>query len=773
MSRPSDRTASWEWIGIVSALLIVAALPAYYLLSEPDAQHQPVPTESARFVGSTECRDCHNPEYESWEGSHHDLAMAVASEETVLGDFNDTRFTLHGVTSRFYKKDGRFFVHTNGPGGEMGDFEITHTFGWFPLQQYLIPFPGGRLQTLPLAWDSRDSRWFRVPPEGPVDPDDWLYWTNAAQNWNGMCAQCHSTNLEKNYDPEADSYATTWSDINVGCEACHGPGSEHVEWAEMSDMARPQSPNFELAVQTSDIGAREHVELCAPCHSRRSAMGDYQHAETDLLDNFLPSLLTEELYFADGQIMEEVYVYGSFIQSKMYRHDVRCSDCHDVHSIERVLEGNALCLQCHRAAQFDTPEHHFHKREGESGEPILSASGEVLFEVGTGSQCVECHMPGRYYMGNDYRPDHSFRIPDPILSAATGSPDACLRCHVEEDSQWSQQTVTEWYGPGHTGHYGDILAEGRAGNPAAADGLLTLAGDPLYPVNVRATAIYLLAAFPGEETLQAMEISLADEEALVRRTAVSHIQPDSPRQLAKLLGPMLYDPSGTVRTEAARRLVGDPAAALDRDQRSRFETAIQEFEESMLYAADFPYARHNLANLYASMGRTQDAIVQYEEAIRIDDRFFPAKTNLALLFNQQGLNGKAEMLLREVVESEPELYDQAYSLGLLLVEMKKYREAIVYLERAAQGLPERARIHYNLGLLHQYLQNMAAAEVSLRTALELEPGNPEFQFALADHLLKLGRFEEARPIVESLMAMHPENPAGRQMMEYIQRNTGR
>ena len=131
--------------------------------------------------------------------------MDVASEETVLGDFNDAEFTLHGITSRFYKKDGKFFVHTNGPGGEMGDFEITHTFGWFPLQQYLIPFPGGRLQTLHIAWDSRDNKWFRVPPEGPVDPDDWLYWTNAAQNWNGMCAQCHSTNLQKNYDPVTDS----------------------------------------------------------------------------------------------------------------------------------------------------------------------------------------------------------------------------------------------------------------------------------------------------------------------------------------------------------------------------------------------------------------------------------------------------------------------------------------------------------------------------------------------------------------------------------------
>ncbi|MFC1720569.1 multiheme c-type cytochrome [Pseudomonadota bacterium] len=225
MNRPVNTTAAWERAGLLAALVIVISLPLYYMSIVRNNLHNIESKDIYQFVGSAQCRDCHNPEYDMWEGSHHDLAMDVANEKTVLGDFNNTGFTLHGVTSRFYKKDEKYFVYTNGPGGEMGEFEITHTFGWFPLQQYLVPFPGGRLQTLPIAWDSRDNRWFRVPPEGPVAPDDWLYWTNAAQNWNGMCAQCHSTNLEKNYDVETDSYNTTWSDIDVGCEggvAGHG-----------------------------------------------------------------------------------------------------------------------------------------------------------------------------------------------------------------------------------------------------------------------------------------------------------------------------------------------------------------------------------------------------------------------------------------------------------------------------------------------------------------------------------------------------------------------
>ena len=772
MSSISNKTPAWEWTGIIAALAIVVSLPVYYFVFEQNRSDASIMDPAPAFVGSVNCRDCHNGEYDSWEGSHHDLAMDVANENTVLGDFNDAEFTLHGITSRFFRKDGKYFVYTNGPGGEMGEFEITHTFGWFPLQQYLIPFPGGRLQTLHIAWDSRDNQWFRVPPEGPVDPDDWLYWTNAAQNWNGMCAQCHSTNLEKNYDPESGTYNTTWSDIDVGCEACHGPGSEHVEWAEMSEMARPQAPNFELAVRTSNIDSRELVELCAPCHSRRGAMGDDQHTGKDLLDNYLPSLLTEGLYFSDGQILDEVYVYGSFTQSKMYRHDVRCSDCHEVHSIELVKEGNELCLQCHRGAQYDTAEHHFHKQENEAGEPIRSLEGEVLFEVGTGAQCVQCHMPGRYYMGVDYRPDHSFRIPDPALDDVIGAPDACLRCHLDQDSQWSQDTVTGWYGPGRRSHYGSIIARGRQGDPDAEEDLLLLAADPLYPVIVRATALSLLAGYPGNETQQAMEIALMDEEALIRRTAVTHIQPPDPSILAKLLAPMLYDPVKTVRIEAARRLVGDMSQYLDEDQQKLFPVVLQEFEDAMKYTADFAAARHNLANLYAELDRPEDAIRQYEEAIRIDDQFFPAKANLAILYNQRGQNEKAEQLLKEALADDSELYELAYSLGLLLVEMQQYGEALSYLEKASKGLPQRARIHYNLGLLYQHMGADVSAVAELKAALALEPQSLDYQFGLADHYLKRGRFEEALPIVEDMVSMHPENPIGSQMLNFIQTNTG-
>jgi len=772
VSLKNNDIGAWEVTGLIAAIFIIVSLPIYYYTAVKNRAQIAIAEKHATFVTSIKCRDCHKKEYDSWKDSHHDMAMNVADEITVLGDFNNVEFNLHGVTSRFYKKDSRYYVYTNGPGGEMGEFEITHTFGWYPLQQYLVPFPGGRLQCLPIAWDVREKKWYRLPPMGPINPEDWLYWTNAAQNWNGMCAECHSTNLNKNYDPQSDTYNTTWSDIDVGCEACHGPGSSHVEWAEMPEMARPATENFELVQQTSNISARDSVEICAPCHARRAALGDYVHAEDDLLDSLLPSLLTEELYFADGQILEEVYVYGSFTQSKMYRHGVRCSDCHDVHSIKPVKEGNALCLQCHRESEYDTKEHHFHKQKDEIGEPIRSATGEVLFSVGSGTQCVQCHMPGRNYMGIDYRPDHSLRIPDPSLNAALNTPDACLRCHVNKDTKWSIASITKWYGPGRKAHYGNVIAKGRLGNVEVAEELIRLANDHLYPVIVRATALSLLAAYPGENTDEAIELALTDNEALIRRTAISSVQLNDQRKLAKLIGPMLYDPVKGVRIEAASRLAGDLKKHLNTDQQQVFKAVIKEFETAMRYSADFSFGRYNLANLYAELDRPQEAISNYKAAIKIDNQFYPAKVNLAMLYNQQGQNEQAEKLLREVVDSEPQLYEMAYSLGLLLVEMDKKFEAVAYLEKAAKGLPERARIHYNLGLLYQELQRIMRAERELQLAVMLEPQNLDFLYGLADHYLKRGMLIEAKRIAEQMATTHPDNPIGSQLLNYINRNSG-
>jgi hypothetical protein len=336
-------------------------------------------TESFYYVGRDSCIDCHKREYELWKGSDHDIAMQEANEHTVLGEFNNAVFTQYGTTSKFYIRDGKYYVFTEGPGGELDEYEIAYTFGVTPLQQYLVEFPGGRYQMLPLCWDTRPpelggQRWFHIYPDERIAPKDVLYWTKVNQNWNYMCAECHSTNVRKNYDLRNDRYQTTYSEIDVSCEACHGPGSKHTNWAKLLDREKGFSEedmmglrfrlkdpdkgtwvfNMETgnARRTVPLRSIQQIEACARCHSRRRVINeDYIHGRT-LLDTHVPSLLVEDLYFADGQIQDEVYVYGSFLQSKMFSKGVLCHDCHEPHSMRVYSHGNVLCYRCHLQQKF-------------------------------------------------------------------------------------------------------------------------------------------------------------------------------------------------------------------------------------------------------------------------------------------------------------------------------------------------------------------------------------------------------------------------------------
>jgi len=714
-----------------------------------EAARIPPGTSTASFVGREQCIDCHDEAYEQWLGSDHDNAMDHANEQTVLGDFNDVEFEHDGVISRFYRKEDKYFVFTEGPGGEMAEFEVRYTFGVEPLQQYLVPFPGGRLQALSVAWDTEEQRWFDLYPDATFSPDDWLHWTRNGQNWNGMCAECHSTDLHKGYDAENRTFNTTWSEVDVSCEACHGPGSRHVAWAEIDPMGRPDVEDYGLVVNTSAMDNRQQVEMCAPCHSRRSEVGDYDHSQVDLLENLVPSLLREDIYHVDGQILEEDYVWGSFVQSKMYQNGVRCSDCHDVHSLALHKEGNELCLQCHQADTYDAYEHHFHQKIYE-GQPS------------DGALCIKCHMPEQPFMVIDDRADHSLRVPRPDLSLEIGVPNACSQsgCHDDQTVEWSVDAYTEWYGKARKPHFGTVLAAARAGEPGAHEGLISLVGNSLYPAIVRATALNVLQAYPGERTSQVTQRALGDDEALVRHTAVEAIVTENPEMLVELLAPLLFDPVRAVRIRTASRLGGVGREYLRAYQREALDEELAEYIGAMEASLDFAASGMNLGNLYSSQGDADTAEHYYRTALEIDDLFYPAKMNLAIQLGQQGKNTEAEQLLREVLEAYPEQYDTAYSLALLLVGLNRVDEGLPYLAQAAEGMPQRSRVQYNYGLLLAQLSRDDEAEVALRNAMDLEPQSFDYLYALIDFHYKRGQFDEALVIADKMIQAHPQQRFG-------------
>jgi len=759
----------WKLTGFIATLIIVITIPIY-IASFYLKDISEIKDDEAEYIGREKCKSCHQKEYDAWLNSHHDKAMDVANDSTVLGDFNNTVFEFNGVTSKFYKKDGKFFVYTNGIAGIMSELEITHTFGYTPLQQYLIPFEKGRYQCLPIAWDTEKGKWFSLIeatyPNDYPDPNDWLYWTNNAQNWNGMCAECHSTNLQKNYDLETQTYNTTYSEIDVSCEACHGPGSKHEEWANLPEMARSTDANTELLVKTSSITNQEYVDLCVYCHSRRSSLSPLEFTNGHAMDMVIPTVLNEN-YFPDGQILEEDYVYSSFTHSKMFNNDIKCNDCHDVHSGKRLFEGNELCAQCHQPDVYDNYEHHFHKKEGEKGNPIVLK--DKTYKVGEGALCVNCHMPGRYYMGNDFRNDHSLRIPRPDLTISIGVSNACNQCHSDKMAQWSEDYITKWYGIKRKPHFGTVIAAGRKVEPWALDGLIKIVKDGLHLPLVRATAVSLLENYRDPKSLETIEWAIKSDDPMIRYYAAHVLRSGDPEILLKNFVPLITDPIKAIRIEAGNKLSALPLENLPNNKRSLIQDVIQEYIEAMNYSADFAASRHNLGIINSNLQNYEMVIKHYNEAIRIDSLFYPAKANLAATLNHLGRNDEAEKFLRDMLRKHPEFNDTYYSLGLLLAEKQNYDEAVEYMQKAAELMPARGRIFYNLGLILQFQNKNTLAEEALINAANIEPNNLDFLYALADHYIKRNELTKAKTIAEEIKIKFPSNQMGDQLIEYIEK----
>lgn len=740
--------------------------------AEPDAV-----AAAPTYVGTAVCAPCHGAQHTAWAGSNHDRAMQIAGPMAVLGDFRDASVTHHGVESRFITRDGRFLVRTEGPDGTPVELPIAYTFGVEPLQQYLVELSGGRLQALTLAWDTRGAaqggqRWFSLYPDERIAPGDPLHWTGAQQTWNFMCASCHSTNVRKGYDAATNRYATTWSEINVGCEACHGPGSRHVAWAAALDRAAalpaadrgltvrfpsrgaaawridPQTGN---ARRTAPTPGNVVIETCAPCHARRSTLTEGHVPGQPLLDGYWPALLTEGLYHADGQIDGEVYEYGSFLQSRMYRNGVSCSDCHEPHSLALRAPGNAVCAQCHLAAKYDTGAHHFH--------PSQSA----------GAACASCHMPTRTYMLVDPRHDHSLRVPRPDLSVAIGTPNPCTQCHAGRSAEWARNQVRTWYGrdPGGYQSYAQALHAGRVSSPDASALLGRVIADAGQPGIARATALELLCRRVDAAAGGHVQTSLRDEDALVRRIAAGCLEVAPPAQRLALAGPLLDDPRRAVRIEAARVLAPVPVGAADPALRSRLERAQAEYVAAEQVDADRPEARTNLGSFYGQRGQLADAEAELRAAIALQRDFTPAYVNLADLYRVARRDPDGERVLRTglaAVPGDPTLH---FALGLLLVRDGRRSEAIDALRRAAELGPHDPHYAYVLGVALDSNGERDRALATLTAAAARHPADPELLSALATISRDAGQREAAREYARRLVQAVPGDPGARRLLDEL------
>ncbi len=705
----------------------------------------PARTEPATYVGSTTCADCHQAAYQQWQNSHHDLALQVAAPETMLAnrdaDIEDTLITASDSTLEF---------HTPADGPALAP---RFTFGIEPLQQYVLDGGNGTWQTHPIAWDSRaeedgGQRWFNLH-ETSYPPGDPMHWQGRANRWNSQCADCHSTGVVKGYDPEDRSYQTTFELEDVSCEACHGPGSVHAA-----------SPASEPLMTLS--GQSEQINACAPCHSRRGQVAEGFRPDNEFLDHYSPSLISPGLYYPDGQILEEVYVWGSFLQSRMHVAGVTCSNCHDPHSAELKRPGNDTCTFCHQASPpdafaaampagnipYDSPAHHLHPMGSE------------------GARCVSCHMPARTYMGVDDRRDHSFRIPRPDLAATLGVPEPCTVCHTDRTLEWATATLAEHFGGHEREHFGPVFAAADAAVPRTDAELAALVTDAAQPIMVRASALARLGAYNRGYSMDAIRFA-RKSEPLLRFAAPLAAASLSPDRSWRLLAPLLEDELLAVRHQTVSALL--PTLRANPEYRQRLEPHLLKWIEDQSLNYDYPETLTNVAGAYVALGNLPEAEAALTEAIHLQANWVPGLVSLADLYRATGRDPDAGPLLEEALELTPEQPEVAYAYALWLFRQGRSNEGLPYLEQAARLAPTQRQYAYAWALALNDSGLSTQASTVLTGLLERWPDDPDLLIAAITLFRDQGRFSEALPLLDRLLQQQPGNQELLQFREALQR----
>jgi Flp pilus assembly protein TadD len=739
----------------------------------------------ATFVGSETCAGCHQKEAQLWQGSQHKHAMDHATDKSVLGDFANATFDYYGVKSRFFRKGDKFYVKTDGADGKLATFEVKYTFGVDPLQQYLVEFPDGRIQALPLAWDTRPKeaggqRWFHLYPNDDIRHDDVLHWTKLNQNWNFMCAECHSTGVRKNYDAATDRFATTSAEISVGREACHGQGSDHVAWAREHQswwpFGRRDDPSMGLIVRFDERDGvtwhsnaktgeparsvapavlRKEIEICGLCHARRSEFSEDWVPGRWLSDTHLVSPLARGLYQPDGQMLDEVYNYGSFKQSRMFAAGVTCSDCHEPHSARLRVSGDGACLQCHSSDKYEAVAHRHH--EGVAPPPA----------------CASCHMPVHTYMVVDHRHDHSFRIPRPDLSAKLGTSNTCNDCHTDKSPGWASSAIEQWHGPSRKGfqNYGDAFHAAWAGEAGAAELLAAIAAHHDAPAFARASALTELRSHVSASNVGLAQAGLGDPDPMVRIGALDMLDTVPAERLWSRVSPLLSDPVRGVRIKAVSLLAAVPTTHQPATDRGSFERAAAEFIAAQRLNADRPEARLALGIFFAQRGLMADAEAEFNAARRLSPPYTPAAIDLADLYRQLGRDAEAESVLRAAIATSPQDAGLHHALALALVRLKRVDEALDELRRAAELEADRARYAYVYAVGLHSAGRDADAMTILNAALAKHPDDRDILLALVAMSRDAGDTASALDYAQQLVRIVPNDPALTALIQDLRRQS--
>jgi predicted CXXCH cytochrome family protein len=636
MPRVAPVAAALLLLGWTLAIRAAAPAPAPQAAGAPPP---PAGEPAPAALGAAGCGQCHAERYAAWTSGRHSRMIQPARAETALGDFSRSRLTLNGRPYALRAARGQLFITESSFSGRPVEHRVEYTLGNRRIQHYLTTIDRGRIVVLPPTWDVQRREWFDSRDIiRPDEQDD-----NPVQQWNKHCVGCHVSRQDNHYSPAAGTYATTWVDFGTSCERCHGNGEAHMASARGDAAARAGA-----IVRPTALDPRHSSMICAQCHSLRDAVAPGFRAGGDYYDYFVPKLEytprkeQDPVYWADGRPRRFSNDAIGLWQSQCFvKGGATCVTCHDAHmpDVDRHPElapgNNALCTRCHQALAADPGAHTHH-----------AASS-------AGSSCVDCHMPREVLSIKAKIRDHSMSLPAPENTVALGIPNACTDCHADKSAAWAADAVARWWPANRRARAVErarVFAAARAAEPAALDGLLTIAADRDEGPLTRANALGYLRRYDDPRAGAALVAALDAEDPVLRTVAASSlVQPAAIPALWRALG----DSHRAVRLSALVSLVNgamQPPAPADR---ARFARVSAEFAEQARMHEDDAQTQADLGLVLLLNGD----LARADEALRISRRLDakPARPIflLGLVRLGQQRTGEARALFEQVPASDP------------------------------------------------------------------------------------------------------------------------
>ncbi len=721
----------------------------WFAFAATQNQNQSTPDPSG-YLGSSECRPCHERFYQLWAPSHHGLAMQPYTAEFAAKNLISQKEDIKIGPARYHAvidEKGGYVIEKTAKGEQK--YPILHVLGGKNVYYFLTPMQRGVLQVLPLAYDVQRREWFDTAASAvrhfPDRTDEAIHWKDRPYAFNTSCYSCHVSQLVKNYDPKTDSYNTTWKEPGINCEACHGPAEEHVRVClEAPEGTVPKDLKLDTITQSRGFTQHQTNTACSVCHAKMSAITNEFIPGEDFFQHY--DLLTLENidFYPDGRDLGENYTFTSWRMSPCAKASkLDCIYCHTSSGRYRFHgeKANEACMPCHQNKVSNFAAHSRH-------EPKTGVK-----------ECIQCHMPKTEF-GRMIRSDHSMRPPMPSATVQFKSPNACNLCHKDKTPQWADRHVRKWHKKDYQAHtlkLASWIDQTRKGNwsslPEILEYLRSKDRDEVFSNSL----VRLLGNCPDTKKWPVfIQLLENDPSPLIRASVASALEDDLNEKTIPVLFKAVNDPYRLVRIRTASTLASLPPEMIPQDQRKSVSREMEEFKSSLMSRPDDAMAHYNLGNFYMNRRKPDAAVNSFETSLKLQNDFVATYVNASLAYNALGRNDKAVESLTKAIDLDPKNSAAHLNLALLYGEMGDYPQAEVQFRRTFELDPRSATAAYNLGVLAAQ-RNISEAVGWCKKAFDLEPENAKYAYTLGFYYHQAGSTEQAIEVLRQFVQQKTTN----------------